>query len=135
MCYLCLCPECYPCVCALPPRPPSQRSAGRATAGGREQRLAARPPARFNSLRNQQTVNQNNSHRVTLLLAQRSFLSGNSYFWPTTTNAWMTERCGGVLLVFSHLIVAAVCVSNDGAIPPSTDSRTSYSTCGTRAHL
>ena len=33
----------------------------------------------------QRTVNQNKSHWVTPLLAQRSPLSGNSYFWRTAS--------------------------------------------------
>src|SRR5438093_8404058 len=41
------------------------RSNEPSTAGGRELRLKARPPARFNSLRSERTVNQNKSHWVT----------------------------------------------------------------------
>ena len=35
----------------------------------------------------QRTVNQNKGHWVTLLLAQRSPLPGNSYFWRTAGKA------------------------------------------------
>src|SRR5215207_8197211 len=71
-----------------------QRSRGYATAGGREPRLKARPPARFtlrSTIQNvlqQRTENQKcESHRVTLLLAHRIPLPGNSYFWRTTVVA------------------------------------------------
>jgi hypothetical protein len=67
-----------------------QRSRGYATAGGREPRLKARPPARFtlrSTIQNvlqQRTENQKcESHRVTLLLAHRIPLPGNSYFRRT----------------------------------------------------
>src|SRR6185369_15035837 len=53
------------------------------TAGGRELRLKARPPARFNSLRSQEIVNQQQRPLGNTLLAQRCPLSGNSYFWHT----------------------------------------------------
>ncbi len=51
------------------------------TAGGRELRLKARPPARFSSLRSAGTVNQKQEPSGNTLLAQRYLLSGNSYFW------------------------------------------------------
>jgi len=53
------------------------------TAGGRELRLAARPPARFSSLRNPEIVNQKQRPLGNTLLAQRCPRSGNSYFWRT----------------------------------------------------
>ena len=53
------------------------------TAEGREQRLKARPSARFNSLRKEGTDNQQQEPPGNTLLAQRSPLSGNSYFWRT----------------------------------------------------
>ena len=53
------------------------------TAGGRELRLKARPPAHFNSLRSPQTVNQEQRPTGNTLLAQRYPNSGNSYFWQT----------------------------------------------------
>jgi len=51
------------------------------TAGGRELRLKARPPARFSSLRSTGKVNQKQEPSGNTLLAQRYPLSGNSYFW------------------------------------------------------
>ena len=53
------------------------------TAGGRELRLKARPPARFNLLRKQLTVNEEQRPTGNTLLAQRYPSSGNSYFWRT----------------------------------------------------
>src|SRR5271154_845416 len=53
------------------------------TAEAREQRLKARPSARFNSLRNTRTVNQKQEPSGNTLLAQRYPLSGNTYFWRT----------------------------------------------------
>jgi len=63
------------------------------TAGGRELRLEARPPARFNSLRSQETVNQKQRPLGNTLLAQRYTLSGNSYFWRTARRrfGWTTD--------------------------------------------
>ena len=66
-----------------PPRPPSVGVRPYSTAGGRELRLAARPPARFSWLRSQETVNQEQTPWGNTLLAQRYPLSGNSYFWRT----------------------------------------------------
>jgi hypothetical protein len=51
--------------------------------GARAVGLAARPPARFSSLRNPQTVNQKQEPPGNTLLAQRYPCSGNSYFWRT----------------------------------------------------
>src|SRR5437867_13456696 len=50
---------------AAPSMTSGLRSNEPSTAGGRELRLKARPPARFNSLRSERTVNQNKSHWVT----------------------------------------------------------------------
>jgi hypothetical protein len=55
------------------------------TAGGRELRLKARPPARFSSLRSTGKVNQKQEPSGNTLLAQRYPLSGNSYFWRKGT--------------------------------------------------
>jgi len=51
------------------------------TAGRRELRRKARPPARFSSLRSAGTVNQKQGPPGNTLLAQRYLLSGNSFFW------------------------------------------------------
>src|SRR5436853_6501850 len=64
-----------------PPVPPSVGARPSSTAGGRELRLAARPPARFNSLRSPETIKQKQEPWGNPLLAQRYPLSGNSYFW------------------------------------------------------
>ena len=73
-----------------PPRPP-HRGRGHATAGGRELRLDSRPPARFISqsyiTRHTTPNNKNTVPRVTPLLAQRSPLLGNSWFWRTAVTA------------------------------------------------
>jgi hypothetical protein len=53
------------------------------TAGGRELRLKARPPAGFSSLRSPRIVNQKQEPACNTLLAQRYPSSGNSYFWRT----------------------------------------------------
>src|ERR1017187_8206739 len=66
-----------------PPVPPTTGVPPCSTAGGREQRLAARPPARFSSLRSTESVNQEQEPWGNTLLAQRYPTSGNSYFWRT----------------------------------------------------
>ena len=68
---------------AAPPRDQQRRPHEPATAGGRELGLAARPPARFNSLRSEQIVNQEPRPSGNTLLAQRYPSPGNSYFWHT----------------------------------------------------
>src|SRR5271157_4053121 len=67
-----------------PPGPPSAGVRPYSAAGGRELRLAARPPARFSWLRSQETVNQEQEPWGNTLLAQRYPSPGNSYFWRTT---------------------------------------------------
>src|SRR5436190_477121 len=69
---------------AAPSMTSGLRSNEPSTAGGRELRLKARPPARFNSLRSERTVNQKQEPLGNTLLAQRYTLSGNSYFWRAT---------------------------------------------------
>jgi len=61
------------------PRTRNRKSHEPSTAGGREQRLKARPPARFSSLRSEETVNQQQVPLGNTLLAQRCPFSGNSY--------------------------------------------------------
>src|SRR5436190_24256388 len=71
---------------AAPSMTSGLRSNEPSTAGGRELRLKARPPARFNSLRSERTVNQKQEPLGNTLLAQRYTLSGNSYFWRATAD-------------------------------------------------
>ena len=66
------------------PKSGNRKSHEPSTAGRREQRLKARPPARFSSLRSEETVNQQQVPLGNTLLAQRCPFSGNSYFWRTT---------------------------------------------------
>jgi len=75
-----------------PPRPPSVGVRPYSTAGGRELRLAARPPARFSSLPSPQSVNQKQEPSGNTLLAQRYPLSGNSYFWRTAVRRFMARE-------------------------------------------
>src|SRR6266702_4562955 len=63
------------------PKKRKRKSNEPSTAGGRERRLKARPPARFSSLRSQRLVNQKQEPPGNTLLAQRYPSSGNSYFW------------------------------------------------------
>src|SRR5436190_11328465 len=80
---------------AAPSMTSGLRSNEPSTAGGRELRLKARPPARFNSLRSERTVNQKQEPLGNTLLAQRYTLSGNSYFWRATSSS-SSETPGGV---------------------------------------
>ena len=66
-----------------PPPDPLRGRRGLSAAGGRELRLAARPPARFNSLPGPQKSISLKCLWVTPLLAQRIPPLGNSYFWRT----------------------------------------------------
>ena len=84
-----------PIIFAAPPRSSDRTPHEPSTAGGRELRLEARPPARFNSLRNQQTVNQEQRPLGNTLLAQRCQLSGNSYFWHTAAGPSGRNRVSG----------------------------------------
>src|ERR1700720_33871 len=74
------------------PAPQIRKSNEPSTAGGRELRLKARPPARFSWLRTQRIVNQQQEPSGNTLLAQRYTLSGNSYLWRT---AWANRNAGG----------------------------------------
>ena len=65
------------------PKNRSRKSNEPSTAGARELRLKARPPARFSSLRNPTLVNQKQEPSGNTLLAQRYPFSCNSYFWRT----------------------------------------------------
>src|SRR5436190_13021713 len=73
-------------------------SHGYSTAGGRELRLKARPPARFSSLPNTKdpTQNQDKQTKTTVPSGNSYFwhiespsnrLPGNSYFWRTAPRA------------------------------------------------
>jgi len=75
----------------LRPKNRTPKSNEPSTAGGRERRLKARPPARFSSLRSLGLVNQKQEPSGNTLLAQRYPSSGNSYFWRTTTLAHVTS--------------------------------------------
>src|SRR5437899_59123 len=66
------------------PRKRKRESNEPLTAGGRELRLTARPPARFSSLRSPRLVNQKQESSGNTLLAQRYPLPGNRYLWRTT---------------------------------------------------
>jgi len=75
-----------------PPGPPSAGVRPYSTAGGRELRLAARPPARFSSLPSEESVNHEQEPEGNTLLAQRYPFSGNSYFWRTAEwSPWREE--------------------------------------------
>src|SRR5437762_1931172 len=76
---------------AAPSMTSGLRSNEPSTAGGRELRLKARPPARFNSLRSERTVNQKQEPLGNTLLAQRYTLSGNSYFWRATAQDFSSD--------------------------------------------
>jgi len=67
------------------PRKRKRESNEPLTAGGRELRLTARPPARFSSLRSPRLVNQKQESSGNTLLAQRYPLPGNRYLWRTTS--------------------------------------------------
>src|SRR6266436_7954912 len=71
------------------PRKRKRESNEPLTAGGRELRLTARPPARFSSLRTPRLVNQKQESSGNTLLAQRYPLPGNRYLWRTTYR-WIT---------------------------------------------
>src|SRR6266568_5758912 len=74
------------------PKKRKRKSNEPSTAGGRERRLKARPPARFSSLRSQRLVNQKQEPPGNTLLAQRYPSSGNSYFWRKGTTDYGTTR-------------------------------------------
>src|SRR5208283_5904309 len=80
---------------ALNPRRRKQKSNEPSTAGGRELRLKARPPAPFTSLRSEGKVNQEQGPLGNTLLAQRYPFSGNSYFWRT--GSWWKRKRNSAL--------------------------------------
>src|SRR5437868_838992 len=74
--------------------PPPRTSLGSLTnlrPQGARAKARSSPPARFNSLRSQQTVNQKQRPAGNTLLAQRYTSSGNSYFWQTARSSLL--RC------------------------------------------
>ena len=72
------------------PKNGNRKSNEPSTAGGRELRLEARPPARFSSLRSEGIVSNKQEPLGNTLLAQRYPFSGNSYFWRTATDLAIT---------------------------------------------
>src|SRR6266436_1327481 len=76
------------------PRKRNRESNEPLTAGGRELRLTARPPARFSSLRSPRLVNQKQEPSGNTLLAQRYPLPGNRYLWRTMAEAFPSLTCG-----------------------------------------
>ena len=79
------------------PRKRNRESNEPLTAGGRELRLTARPPARFSSLRSPRLVNQKQESSGNTLLAQRYPLPGNRYLWRTTAycSTWSESAVTG----------------------------------------
>src|SRR6266481_2285353 len=82
------------------PRKRNRESNEPLTAGGRELRLTARPPARFSSLRSPRLVNQKQESSGNTLLAQRYPLPGNRYLWRTTNVARRPLRLQSMLTPF-----------------------------------
>ena len=68
--------------CRPPQEPEIERLTNLRPQGARAKARSS-PPARFNSLRSEQTVNQEQRPTGNTLLAQRYPTSGNSYFWQT----------------------------------------------------
>ena len=91
------------------PRPPLHGSASTFDRrGARAGEHAARPPARFSSLRSQEIVNHKQEPWGNTLLAQRYPISGNSYFWRTAYKAYEMLKQQAHRVDFGDLVLLPV---------------------------